>query len=118
MPAPSGRLAAARAEVGRACDLLIAATPEALDHCRDKLERAVSELAGFRSQCRELPASPEDWSMACALRTEVLRASRLIQNLAGFYHGWERILGTMSGGYTANGDPAPVARIGRLYCRG
>ena len=46
-----------------------------------------------------------------------LRASGLLQNLASFYRGWERILGTMTGGYTASGNPAPVARAGRLCCQ-
>jgi hypothetical protein len=120
MPAahPSERLVAAHSEVRRACDLLVAPTPEALNGCRDALERAISELADFRWQCRELPAGSGARSMACGLRTEVLRAGRLLRSLASFYHGWERILGTMSGGYTASGDPAPVARNGRLCCRG
>jgi len=112
------RLLAARSEVRRACDLLIAPTPEALNGCQDALERAISQLADLRPQCRDLPAGAGARSTACALRTEVQRAARLLQSLARFYNGWERILGTMSGGYTASGDPAPVARIGRLCCRG
>jgi len=120
MPAApaAGMLVAARSEVRRACDLLIAANPEALNRCRETLERAVSELSNFQTQCRELPAGSGARSMACALRTEVLSARRLLLSLADFYAGWERILGTMSGGYTASGDPAPVARLGRLCCRG
>jgi hypothetical protein len=106
------RLAAARGEVKRACDLLIAPTPDALNSCQEALERAVSALMELRAQCREVPAG------AGALRAEILGARRLLQNLAGFYRGWERILGTMSAGYTAGGDPAPVSRIGRLCCRG
>jgi hypothetical protein len=39
------RLLAARSEVRRACDLLIAPTPEALNGCQDALERAISQLA-------------------------------------------------------------------------
>lgn len=118
-PAPSAdHLVAARSEVVRACELLIASTPEALNRCQEALERAVSELAGFRSQRLEAPCASEARAMAYALRTEVLRARRLLQSLAGFYQGWERVLGTLSGGYIASGDPAPVARLGRLYCRG
>jgi hypothetical protein len=112
------RLVAARSEVNRACNLLIAPTPEALHSCQDALERAVSELTEFRSGCRQVPAGSGARSMACALRDEILRASRLLQSLAVFYRGWERILGAMSGGYTSAGDPAPVARVGRLCCRG
>jgi hypothetical protein len=110
-------LALARAEVNRACNLLIAPTPEALIGVEDALERAVSALRDFRSACREVQAGPGDHVIVRALRAEVLRASRLLQNLAGFYRGWDRILGAMSGGYTASGNPAPVARRGRLCCR-
>lgn len=118
------RLAIARSEVKRAYDLLIAPTPEALNHCQDALERAVSALTEFRSRCQAGAAEPGAvsvvgvYQLACALRVDVQRAGRLLQSLAGFYRGWERILGTMSAGYTAGGDPAPVARIGRLCCRG
>src|SRR5580704_14027804 len=116
--APSAeRLAIARAEVNRACNLLIAPTPEALTGCQDALERAVFALRDFRSGCREVDLDPGDHAIVRALRAEIRRASRLLQNLAGFYRGWERILGAMSGGYTASGNPAPVARQGRLCCR-
>jgi hypothetical protein len=111
------RLAKARAEVNLACNLLIAPTPDALIGCQDALERAVSALRDFRSGCQEVHAVPGDHAIVRALRAEVMRASRLLQNLARFYRGWERILGAMSGGYTASGNPAPVARQGRLCCR-
>jgi hypothetical protein len=118
-PAPGAeRLAAARSEVNRACDLLIAPTPEALNTCQESLERAISALKEFRSQCGDVPADSGVKSIARALQAEVLRAGGLLQSLASFYRGWERILGTMSAGYTAAGDPAPVARVGRLCCRG
>ena len=111
------RLAIARSEVKRACNLLIAPTPEALTFCQDALRRAVSGLTEFPIEYYpEVPA--ELATPARALRAEVLRAGRLLQSLASFYQGWERILGAMSGGYTPNGDPVPVARLGRLSCRG
>ena len=102
----------------RACDLLIAPTPEAMDSCQNALQRALSELTEFRSRIKEISAGEATQRLACGLRTEVLRAARLLQNLAGFYRGWERILGTMTAGYTASGEPAPVTRLGRLNCRG
>ena len=112
------RLVAARLEVKRASHLLIAPTPEALQSCQDALEHAVSALTDFRSRGVEVPADGKVRSLAGALRTEIRTARRLLQNLAGFYRGWERILGSMSAGYTAGGDPAPVTRVGRLCCRG
>lgn len=120
MPAVPGaeRLVAAQWEVKRACDLLLAPTPEALNDCQDALARAASALTEFRLRCQEVPPDSDASSIASALRKDVQRARRLLQNLASFYRGWERILGTMSAGYTAGGDPAPVARVGRLCCRG
>ena len=49
------RLATARLEVHRACELLIASTPEALNNCQAALERAVSILREFRADIREYP---------------------------------------------------------------
>src|SRR5579863_1002263 len=112
------RLATARTEVTRACDLLIAPTPQALRSCQDALQRAVEAMTELPSPPEEFRADPAVEPQARALRTEILRADKLLQNLARFYRGWERILGAMSAGYTANGDPAPVSRMGRLCCRG
>jgi hypothetical protein len=110
------RLAIARSEVHRACDLLIASTPEALDDCQDALARAVSVLHDFRRN--QVPPSPGLTALARALKADVARANHLLQRLARFYKGWERMLGTMSGGYTSSGAPAAVARQGRFCCRG
>jgi hypothetical protein len=112
------RLAAAAWEVRRAGNLLIAPTPGALHSCQDALARAGSGLTEFRAQCGAVAAASGAKSVLLALGADVRRADRLLRSLAGFYRGWERILGTMSGGYTAGGDPAPVARAGRFCCRG
>jgi len=116
--APAERLAAARAEVTRACELLVDASPDALERSRGALERAVSLLAVYVSQGPETAGKAGDRSAAHGLRAEVQRAARLLQCLADFHFGWERILGAMSAGYTATGDPAAVTRPGRLCCRG
>jgi len=112
------RLALARSEVNRACNLLIAPTPETLNDCQDALQRAVSALTELPVESHDVAGGLDAQSVARSLRAEVLRAGRLLQNLASFYRGWERILGAMSGGYTASGNPAPVARQGRFCCRG
>jgi hypothetical protein len=108
------RLEAAQFQVKRVCGILIAPTPEAFNSCQAALETAVFELREFRSAG---PERSHASSLAC-LRAEVLRAGRLLENLAGFYRGWERRLGTMSGGYITGGNPAPVVRAGRICCRG
>jgi hypothetical protein len=113
MAPPHGaeRLVTARSEVKRACDLLIAASPEGWDGCEEALQHAVSKLGDIDGDARTR-------SEVRGLRGEVLRAARLLESLADFYRGWERILGAMSAGYTAHGDPAAVVRHGRVYCRG
>jgi hypothetical protein len=110
------RLAIARSDVHRACDLLIASTPEALNDCQNALARAVSVLHDFRRN--EISPSPGLTTIARALKAEVVRARQLLENLSSFYKGWERILGAMSGGYTSSGAPAAVDRQGRFCCRG
>jgi len=112
------RLEKAHSEIKRACDLLTAPTPEAMDRCQSALQSALFELVEFRSKIKEISGSESTRRLARGLRAEVLRAARLLQNLAGFYRGWERILGAMTAGYTASGEPAPVTRLGRLNCRG
>ena len=114
----AARLALARSEVTRACSLLIAPTPEALNTCQDALQRAVTALTEMRSPLAEFPADPAVEPEARALRADVRKVGRLLQNIASFYQGWERILGAMTGGYTPSGDPAPVTRQGRLCFRG
>jgi hypothetical protein len=115
---PAERLLAARAEVERACDLLVAASPDACSHCENALQRAVAELTDYGSNGPGMAGGAGARSAARGLRRDVLRAARLLESLAGFYRGWECILGTLSVGYTAGGAPAPVVRHGRLYCRG
>jgi hypothetical protein len=108
------RLAMAHSEVKRACGLLIASTPEALQNCQTVLRQAVSDMVEFRAGANG--SAPQE--LLKAFRSDVHRAGSLLRNLNDFYKGWERILGAMSGGYTANGDPAAVARQGRISCRG
>ena len=112
------RLEAAHSEVRRACDLLIAPSPESWNICQEALERAVCELSELRGRPQSVPAGSDVRSLALRLRADVRRAAHLLRSLGQFYGGWERILGAMSAGYTAWGDPAPVERQGRICCRG
>ena len=112
------RLAMARSDVSRACNLLIAPTPQALTSCHEALRQAVAAMSEFRPHQKDRQFDPDILPAVRGLQTEIRQARQLLQNLANFYRGWERILGAMSGGYTANGDPAPVTRLGRVCCRG
>ncbi len=111
-------LVTAQSEVKRASDLLIAPTPEALNGCQNALQSAISQLNEYRAQHSENQPDSGAALLIKGLRTEVVRAGRLLQNLARFHQGWDRVLGSISGGYLAGGSPAPVARTGRICCRG
>jgi hypothetical protein len=111
-------LSAARSEVKRACHLLEMPSPVSLEASASALERAVAGL----NDCRRgiLPGVTDTGIGAKVreLRAELRHAGRLLESAADFYRGWERILGALSGGYTAGGEPAPVLRTGKLYCQG
>jgi len=112
------RLAAVRSEVERACGLLVAPSLETLNLCQNSLQRAASELADCRFDWPQARLDPELLSHARRLRAEVVRAAKLLKNLASFCHGWDRILGALSGGYISGGGPAPVVRQGTVCCQG
>ncbi|MGD0870523.1 MAG: hypothetical protein ABSB88_13280 [Bryobacteraceae bacterium] len=111
-------LSSARLEVKRACDLLEAPNPASLEASSSALERAISGLNDCRRGIRPGVTNADVRARVRQLRAELRHAGRLLESAADFYRGWERILGAMSGGYTAGGEPAPVARTGKLYCQG
>jgi hypothetical protein len=112
------QLSAARLQVKRACHLLEAPSPASLEASSSALERAVSGLNDCRHGIRPGVTDTDAIAKVRQLRAELRHAGRLLESAADFYRGWERILGAMSGGYTAGGEPAPVARTGKLYCQG
>jgi hypothetical protein len=112
------QLSAARLEVKRARDLLEAPSPGSLEASSSALERAVSGLNSCRRGMRPGLTDADLIAKVRQLRTELRHAGRLLESAADFYRGWERILGVMSGGYTAGGEPARVARTGRVHCEG
>jgi len=110
-------LSAARSDVRRACELLEGSSPQSLEASSSALRSAIAGLNGCRHDLR--PCLP-DAHLADTIREfrrEVRNAGRLLESAADFYRGWERILGTMSGGYMAGGEPAPVTRPGKLSCQ-
>lgn len=54
----------------------------------------------------------------CEIRAKVRLAGYLLEAAAAYHAGWERILGSMLGGYTAHGEPPMVERQGRLRLEG
>jgi hypothetical protein len=111
-------LSAARSEVTRACRFLESPSPASLEASSNALERAVSGLNDYRREIRPGLADTDMRTKVRELRADLRHAGRLLESAADFYRGWERILGAMSGGYTAGGEPAAVARTGKLYYQG
>jgi hypothetical protein len=118
VPEAADGLDAASLGVRRACDLLVTPFPETLNACEAALRNAATDLAHSKTGFREERSRADLLLKARQLRADVLRASRLLRSAADFYFGWERILGAMSGGYTASGEPASVEHGARICCRG
>jgi hypothetical protein len=95
-------LAAVRADVNRACALLVAASPDALDACAAALTAATTRLRDGVA-----PAAKEQ---ATGLRRDIRRARTLLEAAAAFYGNWSRRLGALTGGYRCDGQPAEVER--------
>jgi hypothetical protein len=112
------RLTAARSEVISVCNGLLSPSPEALDGCASLLERAVGELETCRRLLERAATGHPELEQARGLRTDLRRARHLLQNASSYYSGWQRLLGTMSGGYTACGSPAQLALPARVCLQG
>jgi hypothetical protein len=111
-------LSAAHLEVQRARDLLTTASPQSLEASSNALAQAIADLKLSRQGMKPGVKSPERLSQMRQLRGELQHTGRLLESAAQFYRGWERILGSMSSGYTPGDEPAPVARTGKLFCEG
>lgn len=108
----------------RACALLVSPSGENLERCAGILEEATAGfLTEIRGACgpgasgveRQDPALV---ALAHELRAEVRVAGRLLDQARDYYAGWNQLLGCLSGGYTARGEAAPVARSGRVWLTG
>ena len=123
MPATAiERLAAARAAVDQACQLLLDPTPKQMDECAHLLQTAIAEIRNFRNpEPHSLPVSPERDSaleQARLLHTSIGRAARLLESAAAFYANWIRCLSALCAGYTGQGQPAALERGTRLLAQG
>ena len=112
------RLAAARVAVDEACQLLLSPTPEQMDHCARLLETGVAELRAFRTSINASPPRAEALAETRSLESSIGRAKRLLESAGAFYANWIRCLAALCGGYTNQGQPAPLERGGRLLVKG
>ncbi len=120
MPAAAQeRLAAARAAVDQACQLLLNPLPEQMDRCAHLLESAVAELNAFRNAGPRLNHHLQSEQLqARSLQSSIGRAKCLLESAAAFYANWIRCLAALCAGYTAQGQPATLERGGHLLVRG
>ena len=108
------RFAATRAQLDSACDLLLSPTPDALDRCSVLLETAGRQMADCYSSLGEARGDAAAIEEAWRVRRSFLRAGKLLQNAASFHENWMSIRGSLTGGYTSRGEPAPVRHAGRI----
>ena len=107
-------LAATREQCRAASELLICPTPEAVDRCSVLLESAGAHMAALREDLHLARGDAQALEAAWQVRRSFQRAARLFENAARFHQNWLSIRGTITGGYTSSGEPAPIRHPGRL----
>ena len=108
-------LATVRIQLDRVCERLTSPTPDALDGCCGQLESAVRQLAEYQPHLGAHAGNPAALEEAWRVRRSFLRARSLLRGAATFHGNWMRIRGTMSAGYTAQGEPRPIGHTSRIY---
>jgi hypothetical protein len=113
---PERWLETVHAAVQEANRLLMDSKPEALEGSAAALQRA---RRGLRRavDCYNLSNPPAKAGMRAELE-ELRKGLRghhlLLEHAAAFYDGWARLRNSLTGGYTAQGEPAPVEPGRRL----
>ncbi len=90
----------------RACRRLLTPCPEALEEAAAELERAESCLREFAGAA-PAPCAPQP-PILRELRRLTRLAELLLTNAETLQSGWARWLSVMTGGYTAQGQPAAL----------
>jgi len=109
------RLAAIRAQVDRACTMLISPDPGNLEESSRFLQAASLDLAGIASP---IAATENTLAASRSLRSSVRHAAALLQHAAAFHQGWRRILGSICSGYQPGGSPPAIERQARVSIEG
>jgi hypothetical protein len=112
------QLRCSSAEVERACALLMAPAPEALDDCSGVLEAAAEQLRALRPALHDSRGDPEALAEAWRLQRNVRRAGVLLANASAYHARWNELLGVKTAGYRFGGGAAESPRAGRLCLRG
>ena len=107
---------AALAALCRASRWLEDPQPQGLEACQALLEEVRVGLRRAVATADQLPLRAQTRLRAdlTELRKLLLRAHLLLEQAAGFYSGWLRFKNSLTGGYTAGGEPAAVLIPSRL----
>jgi len=108
------RLAATRAQLDAASDLLMSPTSEAVDRCSVLLESAINRMSECRAEIAGAHGDAGAIEEAWRVRRSFQRTQKLLENAARFHQGWVAIQGVMTGGYTNRGEPSPLRHSGRV----
>jgi len=101
-------------QMREACKLLTAPSPENLTSCLELLEGVAGSLCpsdgvqGDRDALRE----------AIGLRSLVQRAGVLLEGAAGYHRRWGALVGSLTAGYAAGGQPGAYVPAGTVCLRG
>ena len=111
-------LRSSSAEVERACALLLAPAPDALDGCAGILEAAAHRLQMLRPALSAARGDPEALSEAWSLQRNARRAGILLANASAYHARWNELLGVKTAGYGYGGQAGEIPRTSRLCVRG
>lgn len=113
---PERCLETVHAAVQEASRLLMDPKPEALDRSAALLEQARRSLqtAADTFNLSNAPARAGIRAELEELRKGLRRQGLLLEHAADFYAGWVRFRNSLTGGYTAQGEPAPAEPGRRL----
>lgn len=117
-PALAERLAAARVEIDRVCQMLLDPTPQQLDESSAVLQAVVAEMGACREASRAARPASDARGQAHRLAASLRRARLLLEGAARFHADWIRCLGALCAGYTDRGEPSAIARRSRICAQG
>lgn len=110
----------AQQAIDEACRRLRAPTPQSLEAASEDLTLAAAGLEQLAAAWRQQPpgnAAALRTSLA-GLRRQMAQLRLLLEQAGNFQAGWAHLLGTMLGGYTPQGGPAPLSTPPALSLEG
>lgn len=112
------QLGARAGDVDRACDLLQAPTPDALELCCSTLQAAAERLLALQTELAGAAGNAEALAEAWRLNRNVRRAEALLANAAAYHGQWRDLIAVKIAGYGPRGAAGTPALPGRLSVSG